>query len=375
MAPDIPEVPFAELSERLSVEERRIPIEGTIEPTFRCNLTCAHCYINEPAASPGARRGELALAEWQSIIDQICDAGCLSLLVTGGEPLLRSDFPDLCLYAIRKGLLVTLFTNGTLISEQIADLLADFRPERIEVTLYGATQGTYERITGAPGSFDQCMAGIQRIVERRLPLKLKTMAMAWNQHEIGAMGELAERLGATFAYDGQLNPRIDGRPNSRDSLQLPPGEVVHLDSQRPGLAAELREFCRQFVRPADGGPDQLLYTCGAGETSFAIDPYGRLQLCVLARSDSFDLREKSFAEGWNEYFPSLRARRWQSASPCRACSLLSLCGSCPAAAQLEGGDPEAPIPCFCEIAHRRAHAALGPACGHLPDASCCLGTA
>ena len=375
MAPEIPEVPFTELAERLSVEERRIPIEGTIESTFRCNLNCVHCYINEPAASPDARRGELALGEWQPIVDQICDAGCLSLLVTGGEPLLRSDFPDLYLYAIRKGLLVTLFTNGTLISEQIADLLADSRPERIEVTLYGATQETYERITGVAGSFDQCMAGIRRIVDRRLPLKLKTMAMAWNQGEIGAMRDLAQRLGARFTYDGQLNPRIDGRANSRDALQLPPEEVVRLDSQRPDQAAELREFCRQFVRPADGGPDQPLYACGAGETSFTIDPYGRLQLCVLARSGSFDLRKKSFAEGWNEYFPSLRARRWQSASPCRACSLLSLCGSCPAAAQLESGNPEAPIPCFCETAHRRAHAALGPACGHLPDASCCLGKA
>lgn len=371
----IPEVPFSVFSTALRTEERRIPVEGTIEPTFRCNLACAHCYVNQPAASPEIRRGELALAEWHRILDQIADAGCLGLLFTGGEPLLHSDFPDLYLYAIRKGLLATVFTNGTLISEQIADLLADFRPEGIEVSIYGATRETYERITGVAGSFEQCVAGIRRTADRMLPLKLKTMAMAWNQHEIGAMREMADRLGASFIYDGQLNPRIDGRLNSRDSLQLPPEDIVRLDLQQPDLSTELREFCRQFVCHADTSPDQPLYTCGAGQTSFAIDPSGRLQLCVLARTESFDLREGSFAEGWNEFVPSLRARRWQSASPCRTCSLLSLCGSCPAAAQVESGDPEAPIPRFCQIAHLRAHVALGLASGHLADASCCLGEA
>jgi radical SAM protein with 4Fe4S-binding SPASM domain len=370
--PAIPEISFTALADSLQIEGRRIPIEGTIEPTFRCNLNCAHCYVNEPAASPDARRGELSLAEWQAIIDQICDAGCLALLITGGEPLLRPDFPDLYVYAIRKGLLVTLFTNGTLISDRIADLFADFRPERIEITLYGITRETYERIAQVPGSFEQCLAGIRRVAERKLPLKLKTMAMAWNRHEIGAMREFAAQLGAKFIYDGQLNPRVDGRENPRQLLQLSGQEVVGLDAQEPELSSELREFCRQFVRPGDGSADQHLYTCGAGQNSFTIDPYGRLQLCVLARSESFDLRTGTFAQGWTEFFPRLRARRWQSASPCRTCSLISLCGSCPAAAQLEYGNPEAPIPRFCEIAHLRAHAALGPACGHRPDASCCL---
>ena len=125
--PHIPLTPYSEFSLRLheKVADQRIPIAGSLEITERWNLRCAHCYINLPAGDQVARKDELTTAEIQNILDQIVDQGCLWLLLTGGEPFLRPDFLDTYSYAKQKGLLLTLFTNGTTLTPRIADHLAD----------------------------------------------------------------------------------------------------------------------------------------------------------------------------------------------------------------------------------------------------------
>ena len=370
----VPSIPYSAFQARLQATKRRIPIQGTIETTFRCNLNCVHCYVNEPAGAREVRERELSLERLQRLIDEIVDAGCLALLLTGGEVLVRSDFPELYRYAVGKGLLVTVFTNGTMITDRIADLLDEYRPERVEISLYGMTRATYEKVTRVPGSYDRCLEGIQRLVTRGIPLTLKTMAMTWNQHEVAAMETYAQSLGLKFRFDGLLNPRVDCGANRRGDVQLTAEQVLALDLQNPERMRELREFCARFVpKPEQTRAHDLVYTCGAGQDAFTVDPFGQLQLCQLSRRSGFDLREAPFDRGWNEFFPVLRARRWQTNAVCRRCNLLSLCGSCPGAAEMEHGDPEALVANFCRITHLRAYAVLGDAGGHRRDATCCLG--
>jgi radical SAM protein with 4Fe4S-binding SPASM domain len=370
----IPEIPFSDLRERLHLEERRIPIEGTLETTFRCNLACVHCYVNEPVGDFEIRDRELPLARLKTLIDEVVEAGCLNLLLTGGEVLVRPDFTELYLYAIRKGLLVTVFTNGTLVTDAIADLFDCYRPAAVEITLYGMTRETYERVTCVPGSYAKCIAGVERLVRRGIPLKLKTMALSWNRHEVGAMQAYAKSLGLPFIFDGLLNPRVDCGANRNGELQLSAEQLVELDLADPERVADFKSFCDQFVpRPEDTVESEYVYQCGAGQTAFTVDPYGKLQMCQLSRRASYDLRAGSFDSGWNEFFPQLRARKWQTQSICRSCNLISLCGSCPGAAEMETGDIEGAVAQFCEIAHLRAHMVMGEACGHERDATCCLG--
>ena len=118
------------------------------------------------------------------MIDEIAAAGCLWLLYTGGEVFLRPDFLDIYTRAKGQGLLITLFTNATLITPEIADVLAARPPFSIEVTVYGRSREVYERVTRVPGSYDRCLKGIERLRERGLPLKLKTMALTLNRHEL-----------------------------------------------------------------------------------------------------------------------------------------------------------------------------------------------
>jgi radical SAM protein with 4Fe4S-binding SPASM domain len=350
---------YQEFSARLhrKVVAKRVPADGVIEVTWRCPLACVHCYNSIPISDESAHRGELSREEHFQIVDEIVEAGCLWLLYTGGEPLARPDFLDIYTHAKRRGLLITLFTNGTLITEKVADHLVEWRPFAIEITLYGRTRETYERITRAPGSYDRCMRGIQLLRERRLPLKLKTMALSANRHEIWEMKRFAEDdLGVEFKFDAMINPRIDcsARPLA---VRLTPDEVVAFDLLDPRRMTEWQSFCERFNGPVlTGERAHDLYHCGGGITSFAIDPEGRMSLCVLSRRDTYDLRRGSFREGWEECVRNVRSRKMTRLTKCVACEIKAMCGMCPANAELEAGDAETPVDFLCHVAHFRAHA-------------------
>ncbi|MBU0494843.1 MAG: radical SAM protein [Chloroflexi bacterium] len=351
--PHIPELRYGEFSLQLhdKILKQRIPAAGALELTFRCNLRCAHCYAaHGHEGIPGQH--ELTFSEICGILDQVTEAGCLWLLLTGGEPLLRPDFLDIYLYAKRKGLILNVFTNGTLLTPRIADTLAEWRPFVVEISLYGRTQETYERITGVPGSHARCLRGIELLVERGIPLKLKTMLMTLNQHELGDMKAYAESLDVPFRFDPGLNGTLEGCLDPTQ-LRLTPEEIVALDRADPVRWTDWQDYCRRMegLKPNP----EYLYICGAGQTSFNIDPYGQLSGCVLVREPSYDLRQGSFREGW-EFLRQMRQVRPSERYQCNECELIYICGQCPGWATAEYGDQEKPVEFLCQLAHLRADA-------------------
>jgi radical SAM protein with 4Fe4S-binding SPASM domain len=339
------------------IKGRRIPIGGAIELTRRCPLRCVHCYNNLPLNDQEAKRCELTYEEHCRIVDEITEAGCLWLLYTGGEIFARKDFLEIYTYAKKKGLLITLFTNGILLTPEIADYLVEWRPFSIEITLYGRTKETYERITSIPGSYEKCMKGIHLLMERGLPLKLKTMAITINKKEIWEMKDYVERdLGLEFRFDAIINPRIDCSQNPLN-VRLSPQEVIELDLQDPKRMAEWGKFCEKFKGPVHP-PEKFdeLYHCGGGINSFAIDPCGKLRVCALSCDDAYDLRRGCFRDGWEDFLLSVRKKKITKQTKCIDCEIKAMCGMCPANAQLENKDPEEPVDFMCQVAHLRAKA-------------------
>ena len=348
----IPELGYSEWSKSLHnrLQGRRIPLSGSLELTFRCNNNCIHCYCNTPPNDAAEIVREMNTGTIKDLVSQAVDQGCLWLLFTGGEPLLRPDFGEIYLHAKKKGMLLTLFTNGTLMDERLADFLAEWRPFSAEITLYGATEKTYEEITRVKGSFKRCLTGIELLLKRKVPLKLKTMAMKQNFHEISRMKAHAESLGLHFRFDPMVNSRLD-RDRGPLATRLDPEEIVTLDIEDERRAEEWR---KAFHNLAGSPGSDRLYTCGAGLDSFHIDPYGNLTICIMARKESYNLNVGSFAEGWYNFVGSMRERAPGRETRCRTCELGSLCGQCPGWSQAEHGDDESPVDFLCEVAHRRA---------------------
>jgi radical SAM protein with 4Fe4S-binding SPASM domain len=348
---------YAELSRTLHQPRGRVPLEVSIEMTHRCPLECQHCYNNLAMGDLAARNRELSKEEYFRILDEIADLGCFWLLFTGGEIFARKDFLEIYTYAKKKGFLITLFTNGNLINEKIVDYLKEWPPFAIEITLYGKTKETYETLTQIPGSFDRCMRGIRLLRDRGLPLKLKTVATTINKHEVLSMRSFVrEELGMEFKFDSLMSARIDCS-QSPLAVRLLPEEVVALDLHSPDTKAEYKRFAQEGIESQPPATKQgTMYVCGGGVSSFAIDPYGHMSICVLSKRDAYDLRQGSVKEGWEQFLLQVRKRERKAITKCVECRLRNLCGMCPANGELENGDPESPVDFLCEVAHLRAMA-------------------
>lgn len=352
---------------------QRAPLSVSIEVTRRCPLDCLHCYNNLPMADHEARRQELSTEEHLQLLNDLADLGCLWVLYTGGEIFARKDFLEIYAHARQKGFLITLFTNGTLITEKVADYLQSCPPFAIEITLYGRTKETYEALTGIEGSYERCLRGIALLRERGLPLKLKTVPTTINKHEIVAMKDFVEQeLGLNFAFDSLINPRIDCS-QSPLAVRLSPEEVVVLDLHWPKLATEHRAAAeRDIQQNTPPAQHETVYSCGGGVNSFALDPYGHMSICVLSHQDTYDIRSGSVKEGWEQFLLRVRTRERKRISRCVKCRIRSLCSMCPANGELENGDPESPVDFLCEVAHLRA-IALGLEVPEHGDCDFCSG--
>jgi radical SAM protein with 4Fe4S-binding SPASM domain len=238
------------------------------------------------------------------------------------------------------------------LNQKIADTLVDWPPFQVEITLYGATRETYEKITGIPGSFMRCQKGIDLLLERNIPLDLKTMAMTVNQGEIQEMKKYAEDLGVSFRYDPLVNPRLDGSKRPCN-FRLSPEEVVRLDLNDEKRKEEWKE---QFERSKGSFPQDQLFVCGAGLSVFHIDPNGQMDVCEMSRFQGYDLRRGSFKEGWSEFIPQILALKQDDNYKCAQCELINLCAQCPGWAWVENGDPGVLVEHLCQVAHRRAEA-------------------
>jgi len=333
----------------------RVPLQVSIEVTRRCPLECLHCYNNLPMGDMDAKRRELSKEEHFRVLDELVDMECFWLLYTGGEIFARKDFLEIYTYAKKKGFLITLFTNGTIINEQIADYLAVWPPFAIEITLYGRTRETYEALTAIPGSYDRCLHGIKLLKERGLPLKLKTVATSINKHEVTAMRRFAEEeLGVEFKMDGQINPRIDCS-QSPLAVRLTPEEVVALDMSAPKGASEYRRLAEHDLgKPPNLAQIDTVYHCGGGMTGFAINAYGEMGICVISQQETFSVRDVGVRQVWEGSLLRLRSRKRTQITKCVQCRIQSLCGMCPANGEMENGDRESPVEFLCQVAHLRA---------------------
>jgi len=343
----------ADIHQRQTSE--RVPLQVSIEVTRRCPLECLHCYNNLPMADTNARQREMSKEEHFRVLDELVEMGCFWILYTGGEVFARKDFLEIYTYAKKKGFLVTLFTNGTIINEQIADYLVEWPPFAIEITMYGRTRETYEALTQIPGSYDRCIRGIQLLKQRKLPLKLKTVATSVNKHEVMAMRRFAEdELGVEFKMDGQINPRIDCS-QSPLAVRLTPEELVALDMAAPkGKSEYLRLAKHDLEKPANLSQIDTVYFCGGGMNSFAINAWGEIGICVISQQETFSVRNGGVKAIWEQSLLQLRNRKRTRITKCVECRIQSMCGMCPANGEMENDDKEAPVEFLCHVAHLRA---------------------
>lgn len=332
------------------LQGKRYPISGSIELTERCNLACVHCYINQPAGDTLARSHELSTSQVKEVFDQMAEAGCLFLLLTGGEPLLRDDFAEIFVHARERGMLVSLFSNGTMLTDGMAELLFQKSLHSLEVTLYGATRETYEAVTGQPGSFDRCLRGIEIALSHGLKLNLKSVLLTRNQHELEQMRALTNSFGLKFRYDSSLWPRLDGSMQNLQ-YQISRENILALDmadpQRREGWLETAEQFKGQLLRV------DKVFNCGAGYRSFHVSASGKMSPCMMVRRPSFDILQVGFDQAWND-MGIIRSMKRELNTACETCTVAALCTQCPGWSLAVHDDFETPVSDVCELGKSRA---------------------
>ena len=184
--------------------ETRKPFSVLFELTPKCSMNCVHCYLqNVHTMAP------LSYEDVISILDILYDKGILFLVLSGGEILTRPDFIDIYLYAKKKGFMVELFSNGQLFTDEIIGVLQEYPPLFVDITLYGACEETYHKVTRVKGAFESVMSNCTKLKNAGIHLSLRSSVIKETEKEMDDMKRIAEKLDVPFICTFEICPTID----------------------------------------------------------------------------------------------------------------------------------------------------------------------
>ena len=328
---------------------RGMPVSGTFELTPRCDLNCKMCYIHLSGAEQSARGRELTTEEWLSVGRQAVDAGMVYLLLTGGEPMLRKDFTTIYSEMVKMGVIVSVNTNGTLITPEILECFKKHPPETVNVTLYGASPETYAGLCGVREGYEKAFEGVRSLVGAGVRVVINTTFTACNAKDMEALVAFAKEVGApirTAAYtfppvrNGHedsgicLSSEEQGRLNARFEF-LSSTETVRAAKARSLRQSLEEERVRQerldpnAPLPERGRPT----SCLAGRGLFWMAWNGEMYPCGMLSDYAVKPAhgEIDFAAMWDQTHG--RTETIYLPAACMDCALRRVCPSCAAVTQ------------------------------------------
>ncbi len=345
----------------------RLPLDGKLDLTYRCNNNCRHCWLWLSEDAP-QREDELSFDEIRRIVDEARKMGCQAWAISGGEAMLRPDFPEIFEYLTRKAVNYSLNTNGSLITPEIARLLT--RRGRKMVALYGATAEVHDLVTRTPGSFEATLRGFAYLQEAGAGFEVQIVPMRANYHQHEDMLALAQSLSPRYRFGAAwlwLSAARSGTRNREILRQrLDPAEVINLDTPNPipGLVEPgTKRDQKDGLIPcgASRADDRLFANCIASRRDFHIDPYGGISFCCFIKDPvlRFNLRQGTFQQAWDEFIPALAdsvrggTEYFQN---CGSCEHRQDCRWCPVFGYLEHGRYAARVEYLCQVAeHTRRY--------------------
>lgn len=341
---------FGELSlERRLVERanaHKVPIGGTLELLPLCNMDCEMCYVR---LNPGEmeKQGRLRSAkEWLELGEQMQKAGVLFLTLTGGEPLLYTDFRPVYEGLLRMGMIVTINTNGTLITEEWTRYFAAHPPRRINITLYGSNAEVYDSLCHYRDGYEKALSGIRLLKNAGIAVKVNGSLVRTNSQDQERIPAIARELEAAVHVDTYMLPAV--RERERDfcrEVRLSPEEAAKARVQLKKAELESEAFDR-YVReildtvaatePGKEEPYQVF--CRAGLSSFAVNWQGMLQPCIMLDRCQIPVFEVGFEEAFRQ--AAAYMQQLYLSSKCSVCKLRKVCETCGACALYETGSYE-----------------------------------
>lgn len=321
------------------VQKQGAPYLVALNLTRRCNLGCAHCYL-DAGMREGVGSDELSTDEVKAIIDDIADMSdeCM-IVLTGGEPLLRRDITELAAHGSSRGLMVVVGTNGLMLTEKRVAALQEAGVAGVGISLDSLDPDFHDNFRGAPGAWAKVMAGIDACRKAGLGFQLHFSVMEENAHEFADMVEFARASGAIvlnvfFLVCTGRGEKITNITVETYERVLREVTAVAHSEDRLMVRAKCAPHFKRMARELD--PDWAITSaqgyeaggCLAGTRYCRVTPEGGITPCPYIEEEAGSIRETEFAEIWRDapVFKALRAPVLEGR--CGACEYQKLCGGC-----------------------------------------------
>ena len=317
--------------------------------TKRCNLRCAHCYL-DATTKAGGGSDELTTEECYRLIEQISEVnrGCL-LVITGGEPLVRPDILEIARFAVGLGFMVVFGTNGMLIDDRMAKELVDIGVMGVGISIDSLEPKKHDDFRGLKGAWDGAVAGIEACKRNGLQFQVHFSAQPMNYKELPNVIDWAYELEAKvlnvffMVCTGRGEELTDITPVQYEDVL---GYLVDCQNKYKNMLIRAR-CAPHFKRLAyEKDPDSPITKaqgymgggCLAGTNYARVTPNGDLTPCPYMPLSAGNIRDKSFVDLWerSEIFDSFRFPHLKG--KCGDCEYTEICGGCRARPYVSHGD-------------------------------------
>jgi len=336
--------------------ESRTPITANFELTPTCNLKCDMCFIRMSYADVKSLGGLLPLDSWLDIARQLRQMGTLFVLLTGGEPMLYPHFNELYMELRRMGFIITINTNGTLITEDTCRMFARLQPRRVNVTLYGASRETYTSMCHHADGFDRCMSALRLLHQYHIDTKINVSLTRRNLADYDAIMAYANELEMPAVVNSYMFPALRSLCagcRDVDAERITPNEAAQYQeafmAHRQGT--DYPQYIRSMLYTIDEtepDPEGLSVNCRAARSSMWINWRQQMTPCVLMEHPMVPLESSSVAEAWASL--CIQTDQLPKFEKCAGCKLRKLCQVCYAAASHEQ-KMRGNLDYLCEMAH------------------------
>ncbi|MBE6631468.1 MAG: radical SAM protein [Ruminococcaceae bacterium] len=330
-----------------SAKKTKTPIMGQYELTGRCNLDCKMCYVHNIDAATCLKK-ELSTDEWKRIFDEAVNQELLFATLTGGECLLRPDFKELYLYLYKKGVKISVFTNGTLINDEYIRFFNAYKPERIQISLYGSNEESYLKVTGHRG-FEKTVCAIKSLIAVGVNVDIVTTPNRYMADDYLNIIRFCKEEKLPITY-GELLLIPNRDAPQKDDYYLSMDEVERLAKERAKLYKPLipLDSTPEPWGPMTEPPEKGL-TCSGGTCLACVTWDGIMVPCLNAMVGGVSLREKSYSEAWKSIVAS--AAGVLHGVECKGCPYDKVCPKC-RALRLTGLDTGHCNTAVCELYRR-----------------------
>lgn len=330
--------------------KRKIPLHGIFELTSRCNFNCKMCYVHGMEDAHSLKKEELSAKEWLSIAHEAKNAGLLFLLLTGGEAMLREDFAQIYEGLTQMGFRLVINTNGSLVTEEILDLFRKYPPARVNVSMYGASDATYESLCGCH-SREKVVKAIRDIRDIGVSVRTTMTVTPYNCHDMQTVYNFSKTEGTLVEMTSYMFPPVRRDENSRgdNKARFTAEEAGRWMVEKERMSMTPEQFHERavkvsnYVKHAEENAAQSdtipergnRIVCLAGRSSFWISWDGRMRACGLTIEPEADVRKLGFTGAWENIHQA--AEQIRLPAQCSVCPRGELCRACAAMCYTETG--------------------------------------